>query len=98
MRAAAIAITASLLVACGGGANLGGDRLDEEDCALLMDQIHEIFGKSLRGEERATYDGDRDREADIAECVEEQNWDRDGLECALEATNEAGLRRCIMGL
>lgn len=99
MRALAFSSAVLFLFACTSGEGAGhlseSQELREEDCALLMDKIHEVFGQGLSGDDLDRYEADRDREADVAECVEEQNWNQDGLDCVLKATSQAALQRCV---
>lgn len=92
------ALAAALLLmisGCGLDEVVGGP-LNREECGQLMDKIHDVVGEGLTGEDLAEYDADRDREADIEDCVTDPAWDRAGFNCAMKATGEPGLKACIL--
>lgn len=84
------------LAGCSGPGGLSG-KLSAEDCGQLLDKISEVTYASLSDAERAEVaETPAEREQSIQECVDEQNWNREGLECVLKASSEAELKLCVM--
>ncbi|HSN88646.1 MAG TPA: hypothetical protein VL025_17925 [Thermoanaerobaculia bacterium] len=93
-----VTVAVLCLAGCSGPGGLSG-KLSAEECGQLMDKISEITYASLSDAERAEVaETPAEREQSVQECVDEQNWDRDGFECAMKASSEAELKLCILNL
>ncbi len=87
---------AFLSLSCSSGSSdSGSGPLNSDECAQLEDHFHNIYGDGLTGEDLEEYNRERDREAEIQDCVAEQNWSRKGFECAMKTDTESGLDRCV---
>ncbi len=84
------------LAGCSGPGGLSG-KLSAEECGQLLDKISEVSYASLSDAERAEVaESPAEREQSVQECVDDQNWDRDGFECVMKASSEADLTLCII--
>lgn len=92
---------ASVLIClgCGGsgtGAS-GSGPLSADECRKLLTKIAEVSYQDLSSSERAeVQDTPEQFETSVQECVTEQNWDRPGYECVLQANTMAAMRVCVL--
>ncbi len=92
-------IALSLLVVCLASCNVvetSQAPLDRDECAQLEQKFHEIFSQGLSGSDLEEFNSYRNPESEIAECLEEQSWDRAGFECAMKQSSQGGLQSCIL--
>ena len=98
MRTLTKLVGALVLTATLGCSGSGSEApLTAAECGELVDHFSEVLAQGLPRTDLAEWNADHaaERDAEIAECVAEQNWDRAGFECAMKATSQSGFQRCI---
>ena len=71
--------------------------MTEAECRQLHDKLDQIMYADLSSSERAELaETEDEKAANARECVEDQAWNRSGFECAMKATTEAELNRCML--
>ena len=88
-----IGLLALSFSACGGpGGSVGSNALSEEECGQLLTQIDTLVNAEYGVDEPTD---PAEFAEDVRQCVEEPAWDRSGFECAMKATSNSQLQRCI---
>lgn len=84
------------MAAMGCFVNASDAPLDREECAAMLDHMHEVLSRGLSGEDLEWFDADRDRNAEIEECLAEQNWSRKGFDCVMKADSQGAFQTCVL--